>query len=211
MNTGSPSSEHLSPPLSPAAASNGEELCGFLNKERSGKWPNRKGKGWHQCWFVLDREKGILSYYKYRQSRSFGTNDYHAKKRFDVKEPGVALTISGENKRGTPSPFCFKLSIVGGKSIRMCAETDEEFKAWISALLIHINNSSNTNYPLHHEEDLEDLEEEEELEDLEDLEEENLGGYEDLEGEELDELDIELDTHEFRGTDPGFSKQVCHG
>ncbi|KAF1329661.1 hypothetical protein FI667_g5842, partial [Globisporangium splendens] len=37
-------------------------VCGYLHKMSDGKWSKRS---WHRRWFVLDRQQGILSYYRY--------------------------------------------------------------------------------------------------------------------------------------------------
>lgn len=37
-------------------------VCGYLHKISDGKWSKRV---WHRRWFVLDRQNGILSYYRY--------------------------------------------------------------------------------------------------------------------------------------------------
>ncbi|TYZ60282.1 hypothetical protein PybrP1_009029 [[Pythium] brassicae (nom. inval.)] len=36
--------------------------CGYLHKISDGKWSKRV---WHRRWFVLDRQNGVLSYYRY--------------------------------------------------------------------------------------------------------------------------------------------------
>lgn len=104
-------------------------LSGYLNKERDSKWK----KGWHQRWFVLNKKNGILNYYKYAHPSTHGL----PRGTFHIRKSDVVLTIQGENEQGTPSPFCFKLSNVD-KSIRMCAESENEFKQWINSLLVHI-------------------------------------------------------------------------
>ncbi|GLE00876.1 hypothetical protein PINS_up009673 [Pythium insidiosum] len=37
-------------------------VCGYLHKISDGKWSKRS---WHRRWFVLDRQQGILSYYRH--------------------------------------------------------------------------------------------------------------------------------------------------
>lgn len=37
-------------------------VCGYLHKISDGKWSKRS---WHRRWFVLDRQNGILSYYRH--------------------------------------------------------------------------------------------------------------------------------------------------
>nr|CCA14401.1 conserved hypothetical protein [Albugo laibachii Nc14] len=37
-------------------------VCGYLHKISDGKWSKRS---WHRRWFVLDRQIGVLSYYRY--------------------------------------------------------------------------------------------------------------------------------------------------
>ncbi|DAZ98678.1 TPA: hypothetical protein N0F65_008804 [Lagenidium giganteum] len=37
-------------------------VCGYLHKISDGKWSKRS---WHRRWFVLDRQQGVLSYYRY--------------------------------------------------------------------------------------------------------------------------------------------------
>ncbi|TMW62094.1 hypothetical protein Poli38472_009587 [Pythium oligandrum] len=37
-------------------------VCGYLHKISDGKWSKRS---WHRRWFVLDRQQGVLSYYRH--------------------------------------------------------------------------------------------------------------------------------------------------
>lgn len=37
-------------------------VCGYLHKIGDGKWTKRS---WHRRWFVLDRQRGVLSYYRH--------------------------------------------------------------------------------------------------------------------------------------------------
>lgn len=37
-------------------------VCGYLHKISDGKWSKRS---WHRRWFVLDRQNGVLSYYRH--------------------------------------------------------------------------------------------------------------------------------------------------
>ncbi|EQC34345.1 hypothetical protein SDRG_08117 [Saprolegnia diclina VS20] len=107
----------------------GPTKAGYLTKHNTGKWMRRR---WHQRWFVL--ENGVLSYYKYRdRAYAHGALQLHG--------TGALLTIQGDLPPGTPTPFCFNIS-VGVKSLLVCAESDDDFREWTNAISATIGQES---------------------------------------------------------------------
>ncbi|OQR93190.1 hypothetical protein THRCLA_08507 [Thraustotheca clavata] len=103
------------------------EKSGYLTKHNTGKWKRRR---WHERWFVL--EKGVLSYYKYANANA------EAHGSLLLQGTSALLTIQGDVPRGTPTPFCFNIT-VGTKTLMLCANTDEEFQEWTNAISSTIN------------------------------------------------------------------------
>jgi len=116
--------------------------CGYLSKQNTGKW---KRKRWHQRWFVLNHITGVLSYYKYA-STSLNPNgtvreDAHAHGSLLLKGTSALMSIQCELPRGTPTPFCFNIS-VGSKALMVCADTEQDFREWTEAIVATINQDS---------------------------------------------------------------------
>ncbi|OQR82598.1 hypothetical protein ACHHYP_15750 [Achlya hypogyna] len=115
----------------PSGSAGGVAKAGYLTKHNAGKWKRRR---WHQRWFVL--EKGVLSYYKYASSKAIDRSDAHGE--LQLHGTGALLVIQGDLPRGTPTPFCFSIS-VGSKTLMVCADTDVDFREWTDAISATIN------------------------------------------------------------------------
>ncbi|KAL7689322.1 putative pleckstrin domain, protein ENHANCED DISEASE RESISTANCE 2, EF-hand domain pair [Plasmopara halstedii] len=50
-------------------------VCGYLHKVSDSKWG--KKRSWHRRWFVLDRQRGILSYYRHNPANHIPTSSSH--------------------------------------------------------------------------------------------------------------------------------------
>ncbi|TDH72747.1 hypothetical protein CCR75_007777 [Bremia lactucae] len=47
-------------------------VCGYLHKISDSKWG--KKRSWHRRWFVLDRQRGVLSYYRHNPAKHMPTS-----------------------------------------------------------------------------------------------------------------------------------------
>lgn len=104
---------------------------GYLFKQSSGKW---KRKRWNQRWFVLDSETGLLKYFRHASLPEAVGFRQDAHGALQLQEKGVSLVIQGDLPRGVPTPFCFTVSGTGSREIRICADTNQEFKEWTNAI-----------------------------------------------------------------------------
>lgn len=104
---------------------------GYLFKQSSGKW---KRKRWNQRWFVLDSETGVLTYFRHASLPEAVHFRQDAHGALQLQEKGVTLVIQGDLPRGVPTPFCFTVSGRSGREIRICADTNQEFKEWTNAI-----------------------------------------------------------------------------
>lgn len=50
-------------------------VCGYLHKISDSKWG--KKRSWHRRWFVLDRQRGVLSYYRHNPANHMPTSSTH--------------------------------------------------------------------------------------------------------------------------------------
>ncbi|GMF23095.1 unnamed protein product [Phytophthora lilii] len=50
-------------------------VCGYLHKISDSKWG--KKRSWHRRWFVLDRQRGVLSYYRHNPANHMPTSSSH--------------------------------------------------------------------------------------------------------------------------------------
>lgn len=48
-------------------------VCGYLHKIGDGKWSKRS---WHRRWFVLDRQRGVLSYYRHNPANHISSSQH---------------------------------------------------------------------------------------------------------------------------------------
>lgn len=48
-------------------------VCGYLHKIGDGKWSKRS---WHRRWFVLDRQRGVLSYYRHNPANHIPSSQH---------------------------------------------------------------------------------------------------------------------------------------
>lgn len=84
-------------------------VCGYLHKVSDSKWG--KKKSWHRRWFVLDRQRGLLSYYRHNPANHMPSSS-HGNIVHMVDSPigagkGASSYESSETKRqssGAPIP-----------------------------------------------------------------------------------------------------------
>ncbi|KAL4118146.1 hypothetical protein PRIC2_010473 [Phytophthora ramorum] len=50
-------------------------VCGYLHKISDSKWS--KKRSWHRRWFVLDRQRGVLSYYRHNPANHMPNSSSH--------------------------------------------------------------------------------------------------------------------------------------
>ncbi|KAF0775555.1 hypothetical protein AaE_000744 [Aphanomyces astaci] len=111
----------------------GPVKSGYLRKLSTGKWKRRR---WHQRWFEL-HSNGELLYYKYaKTSRRQSSSPPHGT--YSLQQSGALLTIPMDLPRGTPTPFCFGVT-VDGSSLLVCADSELELREWTNVLssMIH--------------------------------------------------------------------------
>ncbi|ETV86567.1 hypothetical protein, variant [Aphanomyces astaci] len=111
----------------------GPVKSGYLSKLSTGKWKRRR---WHQRWFEL-HSNGELLYYKYaKTSRRQSSSPPHGT--YSLQQSGALLTIPMDLPRGTPTPFCFGVT-VNGSSLLVCADSELELREWTNVLssMIH--------------------------------------------------------------------------
>lgn len=105
---------------------------GYLFKQSAGKW---KRKRWNQRWFVLDSETGLLKYFRHASLPEAVHFRQDAHGALQLQEKGVSLVIQGDLPRSVPTPFCFTVSgASSSREIRICADTNQEFKEWTNAI-----------------------------------------------------------------------------
>ncbi|KAF0744377.1 hypothetical protein Ae201684P_018293 [Aphanomyces euteiches] len=104
---------------------------GYLSKLSTGKWKRRH---WHERWFVLT-SNGALHYFKYEQRPDGHQTPQDS---FMLHESGALLTIQVDLPRGTPTPFCFAITVLG-ETLLVCANTEKEFREWTNAISTAIN------------------------------------------------------------------------
>lgn len=126
------------PPASPASRRTGTAAgappflkFGYLSKQSAGKWKRRR---WNQRWFVLDSETGLLTYFRHASLPEAVHFRQDAHGALHLREKGVTLVIQGDLPRGVPTPFCFTVSGPDAREIRICADSNQEFKEWTNAI-----------------------------------------------------------------------------
>lgn len=105
---------------------------GFLFKQSAGPWKRRR---WHQRWFVLDCEAGVLKHFRHASPVEAVPFRADAHGELALRQPGASLVIQGDLPRGAPSPFCFTVAAAGGRQLRICANSSADFRDWTGALL----------------------------------------------------------------------------
>ncbi|KAG7393477.1 hypothetical protein PHYBOEH_006047 [Phytophthora boehmeriae] len=113
-------------------------LSAYLFKQSDGKW---KPKRWNQRWFVLDRENGLVRYFRNASPLEIVPFRQNAHGVVGLKQPGVSLVVQGDLPNGAPTPFCFTVLADGQKELRLCAETNAEFRQWTGAISAIISPS----------------------------------------------------------------------
>uniref|UniRef100_K3X2L6 PH domain-containing protein n=1 Tax=Globisporangium ultimum (strain ATCC 200006 / CBS 805.95 / DAOM BR144) TaxID=431595 RepID=K3X2L6_GLOUD len=63
-------------------------VCGYLHKMSDGKWSKRS---WHRRWFVLDRQQGILSYYRHNPANLISASPHGNIIHMDDNETEAAM------------------------------------------------------------------------------------------------------------------------
>ncbi|KAH9107070.1 hypothetical protein AeMF1_017460 [Aphanomyces euteiches] len=144
-----------------ATGENHHFIGGYLHKVSDGKWAKRN---WHLRWFVLDLERGILSYYKSNPSSIVHSPhgsvafyegfDIEPKKphpwyrgAMDLNQPNVSLLFDKQFGHHAPNKFIFQVSNASigesdskrGFQYKLCANSEEEFMQWTSAISEVIN------------------------------------------------------------------------
>ncbi|ETW04827.1 hypothetical protein, variant 1 [Aphanomyces invadans] len=115
----------------------GPLMCGYLNKLSTGKWKRRR---WRQRWFELNAN-GELVYFKFKRTARRQASSPQGS--YSLHETGARLTIQVDLPRGTPTPFCFAVT-VGGTSLLVCADSEHEFRDWTNMLSNAIDPSGTT-------------------------------------------------------------------
>lgn len=105
--------------------------AGYLFKQSSGKWKRRR---WNQRWFVLDCEAGVLKHFRHASPLEAVPFRPDAHGAMALRQAGASLVIQGDLPRGAPSPFCFTVHAGGGRKLRICANSNAEFREWTSAI-----------------------------------------------------------------------------
>lgn len=76
-------------------------VCGYLHKVGDGKWSKRS---WHRRWFVLDRQRGVLSYYRHNPAKHIPSSQHGNIVRMeDSPAAQVATLDSKEDEMAPPS------------------------------------------------------------------------------------------------------------
>ncbi|CAH0482267.1 unnamed protein product [Peronospora belbahrii] len=115
-----------------------EPISAYLLKQSAGKW---KRKRWNQRWFVLDRENGILRYFRHASLLESVPLRQDAHGVLLLKQAGVSLVVQGDLPPGVPTPFCFTVLANGQREVRLCADTKAEFRQWTTAISAVISPS----------------------------------------------------------------------
>ncbi|OWZ22435.1 hypothetical protein PHMEG_0002873 [Phytophthora megakarya] len=113
-------------------------LSAYLLKQSAGKW---KPKRWNQRWFVLDRDSGILRYFRHASPLEAVPLRQDAHGVLLLKQAGVSLVVQGDLPTGVPTPFCFTVMADGQREVRLCADTNAEFRQWTAAISTIISPS----------------------------------------------------------------------
>ncbi|CAI5738164.1 unnamed protein product [Peronospora destructor] len=75
-------------------------VCGYLHKISDSKW-GKKGS-WHRRWFVLDRQRGVLSYYRHNPANLMPTSSSQNGNIVHMVDspvpPGTGTTIASSNQ-----------------------------------------------------------------------------------------------------------------
>uniref|UniRef100_A0AAV1T4Q0 PH domain-containing protein n=1 Tax=Peronospora matthiolae TaxID=2874970 RepID=A0AAV1T4Q0_9STRA len=124
-----PSASHVPPPVPSTAL-----LASYLLKQSAGKW---KRKRWNQRWFVLDQDKGVLRYFRYASPLASLDLRQDAHGVLQLKQKGVSLVVQGRLPAGVPlTPFCFSILYgdEGQQEVRLCADSDVDFRKWTMAV-----------------------------------------------------------------------------
>ncbi|EGZ24720.1 hypothetical protein PHYSODRAFT_392200, partial [Phytophthora sojae] len=100
-------------------------LASYLLKQSAGKW---KRKRWNQRWFVLDRDNGVLRYFRHASPLEAVPLRSDAHGVLALKQAGASLVVQGDLPAGVPTPFCFTVVVDGQREIRLCADTNAEFR-----------------------------------------------------------------------------------
>ncbi|KAE9168103.1 hypothetical protein PF004_g28606, partial [Phytophthora fragariae] len=119
-------------------------LSAYLLKQSAGKW---KRKRWNQRWFVLDRDNGVLRYFRHASPLEAVPLRSDAHGVLALKQAGASLVVQGDLPAGVPTPFCFTVVVDGQKEVRLCADTNAEFRQWttaISAIISPVRAGSRT-------------------------------------------------------------------
>lgn len=113
-------------------------LSAYLLKQSAGKW---KRKRWNQRWVVLDKDSGVLRYFRHASPLEAVPLRQDAHGVVNLKQAGVTLVVQGDLPQGVPTPFCFTVSAEGHKELRLCADTNADFRQWTVAISAIISPS----------------------------------------------------------------------
>ncbi|ETO69034.1 hypothetical protein F444_14274 [Phytophthora nicotianae P1976] len=106
-------------------------ISAYLLKQSAGKW---KRKRWNQRWFVLDRDSGLLRYFRHASPLEAVPLRQDAHGVVSLKQGGVSLVVQGDLPSGVPTPFCFTVLVDGQRELRLCADTNVEFRQWTTSI-----------------------------------------------------------------------------
>ncbi|KAF1787223.1 PH domain-like [Phytophthora cactorum] len=120
-----------SPTGSRAAGQSTALISAYLLKQSAGKW---KRKRWNQRWFVLDRDSGLLRYFRHASPLETVPLRQDAHGVVSLKHGGVSLVVQGDLPSGVPTPFCFTVLVEGQRELRLCADTNAEFRQWTATI-----------------------------------------------------------------------------
>ncbi|CAI5742670.1 unnamed protein product [Hyaloperonospora brassicae] len=141
-STGLPPPSLLSAAASSSVAGSSALVSSYLLKQSAGKW---KRKRWNQRWVVLDPDKGVLRYFRYASPLVSLALRQDAHGVLSLKHKGVSLVVQGGDvSAGVPTPFCFSIlhGDDGQQEVRLCADSDVEFRRWTTAIAAVIAPSS---------------------------------------------------------------------
>ncbi|KAG7390107.1 hypothetical protein PHYPSEUDO_008810 [Phytophthora pseudosyringae] len=113
-------------------------ISAYLLKQSAGKW---KRKRWNQRWFVLDRDTGVLRYFRHASRLETVPLRQDAHGVLSLKQAGVSLVVQGDLPPGVPTPFCFTVLVDGQRELRLCADANAEFRQWTTAISAVISPS----------------------------------------------------------------------
>ncbi|GMF11882.1 unnamed protein product [Phytophthora lilii] len=121
-----------------AAGQSASPISAYLLKQSAGKW---KRKRWNQRWFVLDRDSGVLRYFRHASALEGVATRQDVHGVLALKQAGVSLVVQGDLPAGVPTPFCFTVLVDGQRELRLCADTNAEFRQWTTAISAIISPS----------------------------------------------------------------------